>query len=383
MNCISSAYNFAVNGSSGFLSYLDVQGITTPANPPTGFQRWYASTSTSQFACLTSTGGNCAPSGGGGSTFQVNGTPLSSSSVINFTNSAPFNGVTFTETNPSAGIIQLGATGTFTNAALANPFTTVNGQTCTLGSTCNLPFQSNGVNNSSLGGLNLINSSSNSVGLAVTFSNPGTNQEQAEITGGTYSGTAAALGVTPTDCTGGQFATGIAANGNAICATPSGSGNFLVSGGAQYDIATFSGATTGIGIVPGTTGYALVSNGASAYPTFQQISLTTGAGQGVIGLLPNANLANPSTTVNLATCTLGSSCTVNPIIAVTNAGSTGTTLNTLTKVTGAPSTAVISRDYGHQRHGRHNCLRGGHYRNGYDSDDGTSQLRILEQHDGW
>ena len=134
VNCFSSAYNFAVNGSSGFLSYLDVQGITTPANPPTGFQRWYASTSTSQFACLTSTGGNCAPSGGGGSTFQVNGTPLSSSSVINFPNSAPFNGVTFTETNPSAGIIQLGATGTFTNAALANPFTTVNGQTCTLGS---------------------------------------------------------------------------------------------------------------------------------------------------------------------------------------------------------------------------------------------------------
>ena len=199
-------------------------------------------------------------------------------------------------------------------------------------------FRRNGVNNSSLGGVNFSTSTSNSVGLTVTPTNPGTNQETFEITGGTYTGTAAALGATPSDCIGGQFATGIAANGNAICATPSGSGNFLVSGGAQYDIATFSGATSGIGIVPGTTGYSLVSNGASAYATFQQVSLTAG----VTGLLPNANLANPSTTVNLATCTLGSSCTVNPIIAVTNAGSTGTTLNTLTKVTGAPSTAVIS-----------------------------------------
>ena len=43
-------------------------------------------------------------------------------------------------------------------------------------------------------------------------------------------GTATALASTPTQCTGSQFATGIAASGNANCATPAGGGNVSNSG---------------------------------------------------------------------------------------------------------------------------------------------------------
>jgi hypothetical protein len=50
-----------------------------------------------------------------------------------------------------------------------------------------------------------------------------------------------------------------------------------------------------------------------------------------------------ATTVNGQTCTLGSTCTIPPgTITIANASTTGTTTNTLTKLTGAPSTAVVT-----------------------------------------
>jgi len=59
--------------------------------------------------------------------------------------------------------------------------------------------------------------------------------------------------------------------------------------------------------------------------------------------ITNAELANQSTTVNGQTCTLGSTCTITgSTVSVANAGTTGTTTSTLTKLTGAPSTAVIA-----------------------------------------
>lgn len=70
--------------------------------------------------------------------FQVNGTALSSTSPINFENSATFNGLTFTFTNPSAGNIQLGASGQLTNAGLQFSSVTLNGQAVALGSSGNV-----------------------------------------------------------------------------------------------------------------------------------------------------------------------------------------------------------------------------------------------------
>jgi hypothetical protein len=46
-------------------SYIDVTEIAAPSNPISGNERWYANNSTHQFTCLTSSGGNCNPSGSG------------------------------------------------------------------------------------------------------------------------------------------------------------------------------------------------------------------------------------------------------------------------------------------------------------------------------
>jgi hypothetical protein len=124
--------------------------------------------------------GTCTGCGGGGGStaFQANGTPLSSSSTVNFENSAATNGLTLTFTNPSSGNVQLGLSGTLTNAGLTN-------SGITLGST--------------------------SVSLGGTISSAtGFNAATA-----TLATTASALAGTPTLCSTGNAPTGILANGNA------------------------------------------------------------------------------------------------------------------------------------------------------------------------
>lgn len=85
--------------------------------------------------------------GGGGSTPQVNGTPISAN-PLNLQN-ATFAGLTFTWANLSGGNVTVQPVGTLDNAGLTHSFTTVNGQTCTLGSACTvsatgLPVTANG-----------------------------------------------------------------------------------------------------------------------------------------------------------------------------------------------------------------------------------------------
>jgi hypothetical protein len=154
---------------------------------------------------------------------------------------------------------------------------------------------------------------------------------------------------------------------------------------AQYYVSVFSNTTTIGGIATGTSGYPLLSNGASAYPTFAQVSL----GTGVTGTLtaaetpaftggdiqsagatltltavsvhgvtypatpstntvpvvtasntvtyeavPNAALVNSATTVNSQTCTLGSSCTLP--FSVNGTGlSSQAGINNVTSITNA------------------------------------------------
>ena len=76
----------------------------------------------------------------------------------------------------------------------------------------------------------------------------------------------------------------------------------------------FQSGTTIAGTGPGTTGYSLISNGASFPTQLHTVSLTAG----VTGLLPNANLANTATTVNTQACTLGSPCTIPFSVTGTN-----------------------------------------------------------------
>lgn len=66
--------------------------------------------STGYSRICTAANGICA----GSTTFQVNGTGLSSSTTVNFENSSATDGLTLTFTNPSAGNVQLGFTGSLT-----------------------------------------------------------------------------------------------------------------------------------------------------------------------------------------------------------------------------------------------------------------------------
>lgn len=82
----------------------------------------------------------CAAIGAGSTVFQVNGVGLTSSTTVNFLNSAATNGLTLTFTNPSLGGVQLGFTGTLTNAGLTNSAVTIAGTSVALGgSTSSLP----------------------------------------------------------------------------------------------------------------------------------------------------------------------------------------------------------------------------------------------------
>lgn len=64
--------------------------------------------------------------------FQANGSGLTSSTTVNYQNSAATNGLTLTFANPSVGNVQLGLTGTLNSAGLTN--TTVTAGSYTLGS---------------------------------------------------------------------------------------------------------------------------------------------------------------------------------------------------------------------------------------------------------
>lgn len=186
---------------------------------------------------------------GGGPTISTNGTPNSDQTTLDFDNSNAFNGLTATFTNTSLGHVKLGFTGTLGNAGLTNSATTVNGQTCTLGSTCLLPFQTNGVSNTSQVGINLLTSTANSVGLTVTPVNSSTNGEKFEVTGNSYSGNAAtatvAGGLSSTLIVGqgGTGQTSLTAHGvlmgegsSAIGVSSAGtSGKFFISGGSSAD----------------------------------------------------------------------------------------------------------------------------------------------------
>ena len=211
-NTTGSAASLSISGQTGLLTFT---GLTTVNRTLT--VRDAADT-------LLELGGSYTPTGTWNwtsasvtwPTFNQN-TTGSAGSVVNavtFDNSGAgaVSGTTFN--GSAAKTISYNTIG----AAAAGAATTVNSQTCALGSTCTIPFQTNSVNNTSQAGVNLLTSTVNSVGLTVTPTNSGTNQEKFEITGA-YTGnaaTATALAATPTQCTNG-IANGVAANGNANC----------------------------------------------------------------------------------------------------------------------------------------------------------------------
>lgn len=175
--------------------------------------------------------------GGGSSlTIDTNSVLNSSQSLLNFTNSSGAGQID--TSNPSGGVEQF---------VVHNTATTVNGQTCTLASTCTVPFQTNGSGNTSQAGINLLTSTSNSVGLTVTPVNSATNAEKFEITGGSYTGNAA----TATKWTTARNLAGNSTDGSANVPFVN---KFIVQGTTDAGLtgAQFLGAL-GTGIIKNTT----------------------------------------------------------------------------------------------------------------------------------
>lgn len=113
----STAFN---NGAGS--GYQDVAEIATPVNPAAGSDRLYLNGVTHQFACITSSGANCAPSGGSGATLQTNGTNNSTQTLLNFSNSsANVTGLAFNFSNPSGGIEAGEITGSLSLGSIAAP----------------------------------------------------------------------------------------------------------------------------------------------------------------------------------------------------------------------------------------------------------------------
>jgi hypothetical protein len=127
----------ALNGAT--LNVSTVLPIQSPPVVP-------APTGDTIYCRLDALNGLCPGTGGGGSgVFQANGTNLLNPAVVNFINSAAFNGLTFSFSNPALGSVQLGASGTLNNSGLTNSSLTVNlaapgtgGGSVSLGGTLNL-----------------------------------------------------------------------------------------------------------------------------------------------------------------------------------------------------------------------------------------------------
>jgi hypothetical protein len=112
----ANATNLSSSSTVNFENSSATNGLTlTFANPSAGnvqlgITGWPTLVSGD---CLTNNGTSLSwtTCGGASTTFQANGTGLSSSSTVNFESSAATNGLTLTFSNPSAGNVQLGLTG--------------------------------------------------------------------------------------------------------------------------------------------------------------------------------------------------------------------------------------------------------------------------------
>ena len=138
---LDSSGNLAVasvaTAGAGVAGYHDFGAGTNPGSPPASTIRFRAPTSVTAYSAvwpsaqgtgaLTNDGsGNLSwAAAGSPTTFQVNGTGLTSSSTVNYQNSSATNGITLTFANPSAGNVQLGISGTLNNAGLTNSSLTV------------------------------------------------------------------------------------------------------------------------------------------------------------------------------------------------------------------------------------------------------------------
>jgi hypothetical protein len=213
-------------------------------------------------------------------------------------------------------------------AALSYDFTTVNGQICTLGSSCTITATGADI----VVGTTTV---SNGTSGYILYDNAGVLGNL--VTTGSGSAVLATSPFISNLTVYSSFtATGLVTNADLVNTSTTVNGQTCTLGGSCTVTAAATGITVGTTTVSsGTTGYILYDNsgllgnlattgsGNVVEATSPSISdLTVTSSFTATGLVTNAALVNTSTTVNSQTCTLGGSCTVTAASSSITVGTT-------------------------------------------------------------
>lgn len=262
----------------------------------------------------------------------------------------------------------LTATGLVTNADLVNPSVTVNGTACVLGASCTISSSATAVTVSGGSATTILGGSGAG---HVILDNAGVLGEVSSTV--TVNGTACTLGST---CAPSSAATSItvgtttvvsgsanallaqSTSGATVAEITTGNNQTLITNGSgvasfsttlptavQGNITstgTLTGGATGAGFTIAlttstVTGINVVTNGGTGLATLTAGAIYKGAGTSVIAvsaLSDNGTIVSSSESFDLTSHAA--------LSEIANASSTGTTVNKLAKLSGAPSTALIS-----------------------------------------